>query len=90
MYALSYVADPKQQKSILDYSLTDKLNSPDLKYIMSGQSYTPTRKAFFRHWLYTSFSAVKAKLPPFNVAELPYYTGSGCEIETLEATNLSL
>ncbi len=88
MYALSYVADPKQQKSILDYSLTDKLNSPDLKYIMSGQSYTQTRKAFFRHWLYTNFSAVKAKLPPFNVAELPYYTGSGCEIEALEATNL--
>lgn len=87
MYALGYVADPKQQVAMLDYSLTDKLNSPDMKYIMSGQSYTKVRKTLFRDWLYTNYSAVKAKLPPFAVAKLPNYTGNGCDLASLETTN---
>lgn len=87
MYALGYVADPKQQVAMLDYSLTEKLNSPDLKYIMSGQSYTEARKALFREWLYKNYPEVKAKLPPFSVAKLPNYTGSGCDLASLETTN---
>ncbi|WP_083700035.1 M1 family metallopeptidase [Shewanella sp. UCD-KL12] len=87
MYALGYAAEPKAQKAMLDYSLTDKLNSPDLNYIMYGQSYTPARKALFRDWLYANYPAVKAKLPPFSVAKLPNYTGSGCDVKALERTN---
>ena len=87
MYALGYVAEPKQQKAILDYSLTDKLNSPDLKYIMAGQSYTPVREALFRDWVYSNYQAVKEKLPPFSVAKLPNYTGTGCDLKALEQTN---
>ncbi|BAJ02104.1 M1 family metallopeptidase [Shewanella violacea] len=88
MYALGYAADPKQQKAMLDYSLTDKLNSPDLKYIMSGQTYTHARKSIFRDWVYSNYEAVKAKLPPFAVAMLPNYTGTGCDLKALDRTNI--
>ncbi|AQS36074.1 aminopeptidase N [Shewanella psychrophila] len=85
--ALGYVAQPKQQKAMLDYSLTDKLNSPDLRYIMSGQTNTHAREALFRDWIYSNFEAVKAKIPPFSVAKLPNYTGTGCDLDVLEKTN---
>lgn len=87
MYALGYVAEPKQQKAILDYSLTDKLNAPDLKYIMAGQSYTQVREALFRDWVYNNYEVVKEKLPPFSVAKLPNYTGMGCDLKALQQTN---
>ncbi|ACA86660.1 M1 family metallopeptidase [Shewanella woodyi] len=88
MYALGFVAEEKQQKQILDYSLTNKLNSPDLGYIMYGQSYTQARKEIFRTWLYNNYAAVKNKLPPFSVAKLPNYAGDGCDLVALDKTNL--
>ncbi|MBW8186615.1 M1 family metallopeptidase [Shewanella nanhaiensis] len=88
MYALGFVAKENQQKEMLDYSLTDKLNSPDLGYIMYGQSYTQARKEIFRAWLYNNYAAVKDKLPPFAVAKLPNYAGDGCDLVSLDKTNL--
>ncbi|WP_144214553.1 M1 family metallopeptidase [Shewanella donghaensis] len=87
MYALGYAPTEKLQNSVLAYSLTDKVNAPDLRYIISGQSYTDARKQRFRDWVYTNYDAIKTKLPPFAVAMIPSYTGSGCDIEALNTTN---
>ncbi|PMG27581.1 aminopeptidase [Shewanella sp. 10N.286.52.C2] len=87
MYALGYAPTEKLQNSVLAYSLTDKVNAPDLRYIFAGQAYTDERKQRFRDWIYANFSAIKAKLPPFAVAMIPSFTGSGCDLAALDTTN---
>ena len=87
MNALGYAPTEKLQDDMLAYSLTDKINAPDLRYVLSGQSYTEARRLRFRNWVYANYSTIKEKLPPFAVANIPYYTGSGCELSSLETTD---
>jgi alanyl aminopeptidase len=86
MSALGYAPTDKLQTEVLAYTLTDKINAPDLRYILSGQTYTDVRKQRFRDWVYANYETIKEKLPPFAVASIPYYTGSGCDITALDTT----
>ncbi|GIU50502.1 aminopeptidase [Shewanella sairae] len=86
MMALGYAPTKELQSDILAYTLTDNIKAPDLRYILAGQDYSKERKQRFRNWVYANYAEIKDKLPPFAVANIPYYTGSGCEADALIKT----
>jgi cytosol alanyl aminopeptidase len=84
--AMGFARDAEMQNDILAYSLTDTINAPDMSTLLDGQSFTKPRAKRFYQWIFNNYDQLASKLPPFQVAYLPYFTADKCDLGQLETT----